>query len=356
MAKKKIAVIGIGKISQDQHLPVILKSKDFELAACISQRGVGHGDVPVYRTPAEFYRDMPDVGYVAICTPPGVRHAYVREAIDAGKHVLLEKPPTPTISEFDDLVAYGQKKGRVLFQTWHSRYNDAVDEAKKILKKEGVASVRIDWRESVRKWHPGQDWVWEPGGFGVCDPGINAMSIFTKIMPFPVFVQSARLRFPANRQTPVDVEIAFKSAQKHQPKLSAGFNWLEESGEIWTIAIETRRGSQLKLEQGGTVLKVDGRETVANPSEEYEAIYERFAKLLKKGKSEMDGSPLLLIGDAFLLGARENEDYVDVAVYSPQAPLGEALLGATKGDTVAFEAPTGKTLQVVVLDAKPYTD
>ena len=60
--------------------------------------------------------------------------------------------------------------------------------------------------------------------------------------------------------------------------------------------------------------------------------------------------------ERFLLGARENEDYVDVEVYSPQAPLGLALLGATQGDTVAFEAPTGKTLQVVVLGAKPYTD
>src|SRR5690606_7246338 len=148
---------------------------------------------------------------VAICTPPGVRHAFVREAIDAEKEVLLEKPPTPTITEWNDLVAYGEENGRILFQTWHSRYNDAVAAARKILKKEGVASVRIDWRESVRKWHPGQDWVWEPGGFGVCDPGINAMSIFTRIMPFPVFVERATLRFPANRQAPVDVDIEFKS-------------------------------------------------------------------------------------------------------------------------------------------------
>lgn len=306
MAKKKIAVIGIGKIAQDQHLPVIDKSPDFELAACVSTRGVGHRDVPVFKTPAELYKKMPDVKLVAICTPPGVRHAYVRQAIDAGMDVLLEKPPTPTITEFEDLVAYGEKKGRVLFQTWHSRYNAAVDTAKLILKDEGVASVRIDWRESVRKWHPGQEWVWEPGGFGVCDPGINAMSIFTKIMPFPVFVESAKLKFPANRQTPVDAEIVFKSAEKHKPKLSAGFNWLEESGEIWTVAVETRKGTRLKLEKGGTVLKVNGKETVANPSEEYEAIYERFAKLLKKGKSEMDGSPLRLMGDVFLLGAREN--------------------------------------------------
>lgn len=308
MAKKQIAVIGIGKISQDQHLPVIDKSADFEVAACVSQRGVGHRDLPVFNTPAELYKAMPEVKLVAICTPPGARHAMVREAIDAGKDVLLEKPPTPTITEFQDLVAYGEKKGRVLFQTWHSRYNAAVDAARLILKDEGVASVRIDWRESVRKWHPGQEWVWEPGGFGVCDPGINALSIFTKIMPFPVFVESARLKFPANRQTPVDAEIVFKSGERHQPNMTAGFNWLEESGEIWTIAIETRKGTQLKLEKGGTVLQVDGRETVANPSEEYEAIYERFAKLLKKGKSDMDGSPLLLIGDAFLLGARENVD------------------------------------------------
>ncbi|MHB1102294.1 MAG: Gfo/Idh/MocA family protein [Devosia sp.] len=308
MGKKKIAVIGIGKIAQDQHLPVIDRSSDFELAACVSLRGVGHRDVPVFKTPAELYKAMPEVKLVAICTPPGVRHAFVREALDAGKDVLMEKPPTPTISEFQDLVAYGHKKERILFQTWHSRYNAAVDAAKLILKDEGVASVRIDWRESVRKWHPGQEWVWEPGGFGVCDPGINAMSIFTRIMPFPVFVESAKLKFPANRQTPVDVEMVFKSGEKHQPKMSAGFNWLEESGEIWTIAVETRKGTPLKLEKGGTVLTVNGRETVANPSEEYEAIYERFAKLLKKGKSEMDGSPLLLIADAFLLGARENVD------------------------------------------------
>lgn len=306
MAKRKIAVIGIGKISQDQHLPVIDKSRDFELAACVSTRGVGHRDVPVFRTPAELYEAMPEVGLVSICTPPNVRHAYVREAIDAGKDVLLEKPPTPTIAEFNDLVAYGARKGCVLFQTWHSRYNAAVAETRKILRKEGVKSVRIDWRESVRKWHPGQDWVWEAGGFGVCDPGINAMSIFTEIMPFPVFVERSTLRFPANRQTPVDVDIYFKSAEQHRPSMEAHFNWLEETGEIWTIAIETAAGTKLRLEKGGTVLFVGRRKVIANPSEEYEGIYARFARLLKNRRSEMDGSPLLMISDAFLLGAREN--------------------------------------------------
>ena len=306
MARKKIAIIGVGKIAVDQHLPVIDKSRDFQVAATVSTRGIGHGGLPVFHTPAELYRAMPEVKLVAVCTPPGVRHAIVREALDAGMDVLMEKPPTPTISELDDLVAYAKKKKRVLFQTWHSQYNAAVDQAKKLLKKEGVASVRIDWRESVRKWHPEQEWVWQPGGFGVCDPGINALSIFSKIMPFPVFVESAKLSFPANRQTPVDVAIAFKSTQPHQPKLSAGFNWLETQGEIWTVTIETLKGDQVKLEKGGTVLRVNGVVKVEKPSEEYEGIYERFAELLKKKKSDVDSAPLRLVADAFLLGAREN--------------------------------------------------
>ena len=308
MAKRKIAVIGVGKIAVDQHLPVIDRSDDFKVAATVSTRMVAHNGLPVFKTPAELYAAMPEVDLVAICTPPGVRHAYVREAIDAGKDILMEKPPTPTISELDDLVAYAKKKKRILFQTWHSRYNEAVDATRKTIKRDGVTSIRIDWRESVRKWHPGQEWVWEPGGFGVFDPGINALSIFTKILPFPAFVDSARLSFPANRQTPIDVEIKFKSAQPNQPELSAGFNWLEEAGEIWTIRIVTGRGDALKLENGGRKLSVNGALTIENPDNEYEQIYRHFAKLLKRGKSDVSDAPLRLVADAFLLGARQNVD------------------------------------------------
>src|SRR5690606_13514804 len=225
MGKRKIAIIGVGKIAVDQHIPVIEASEDFELAATVSTRGVAHKNLPVFRTAAELYAAMPEVGIVSICTPPGVRHGYVREALDAGKDVMMEKPPTTTISELDDLIAHAKRLDRVLYQTWHSQFNAAVDRTKAILAQEGVVSARIDWRESVRKWHPGQDWVWEPGGFGVCDPGINALSIFTRVVPFPVFIARAHLKVPANRQTPIDVEIAFKSAEPHQPAMSAGFNW-----------------------------------------------------------------------------------------------------------------------------------
>jgi transcription elongation factor GreA len=60
--------------------------------------------------------------------------------------------------------------------------------------------------------------------------------------------------------------------------------------------------------------------------------------------------------ETFLLGAREMDDIVDgIKVYSPQSPLGTAVIGAAKGDTVSYEAPNGKTLEVTVLDMAPFT-
>ncbi len=305
MKKHSVAVIGIGKISIDQHLPVIAKSPSFELAATVSQRGVSSGRAPTFKTAAELYKAMPELEAVAICTPPGVRHALVREALDAGKEVLMEKPPTATVSEMDDLIAYSKAKGRVLFATWHSQYNEAVDRVRDILARDGVRSVRIDWRENVRKWHPDQDWVWEPGGFGVCDPGINAMSIFTKIMPMPFFVDSAVLTVPSNRQTPVDAQIRFKTAGNNGPELSAHFNWLEGDDEVWTQTVVTGKGQTLKLRNGGAVLDIDGVETVNEKPQEYEKIYARFAQLLETGTSDADDRPLRLMADVFFTGRRE---------------------------------------------------
>ena len=66
------------------------------------------------------------------------------------------------------------------------------------------------------------------------------------------------------------------------------------------------------------------------------------------------------VGDAddeaetFLLGAREIEPD-GLTVYSPESPLGSAINGHSKGDTVTYLAPNGKELQVVILDAVPFT-
>ena len=60
--------------------------------------------------------------------------------------------------------------------------------------------------------------------------------------------------------------------------------------------------------------------------------------------------------EVFLLGAREMEDTTDgVQVFSPQSPLGSAIIGSKIGDTVEFDAPNGKKLKVEIVDAVPFT-
>ncbi len=58
--------------------------------------------------------------------------------------------------------------------------------------------------------------------------------------------------------------------------------------------------------------------------------------------------------ESFLLGHREIEDD-NLEVFSPQSPLGSAILGARSGDTVSYTAPNGKVLAVEIVDAVPYT-
>ena len=91
MAKHRIGVIGLGKIAQDQHLPVIAKSAAFELAAVSSQRGLTAGDALAFRDHEELLAKTPDLDAVAVCTPPQARHAdrargaRSRQARDAGE-------------------------------------------------------------------------------------------------------------------------------------------------------------------------------------------------------------------------------------------------------------------------------
>lgn len=59
--------------------------------------------------------------------------------------------------------------------------------------------------------------------------------------------------------------------------------------------------------------------------------------------------------ETFLLGTRAGETPADIEVYSPESPLGTALLGAREGDTRSYDAPNDTTVRVTLVRAVPYT-
>jgi D-galactose 1-dehydrogenase len=292
----KIALVGIGKIARDQHVPAIAASPDWELAATVSRSGTVEG-VASHSDFAEMLSARPDIPVISLCLPPQPRFAYAQAALNAGRHVMLEKPPGQSLAEVHALTALAQAKGVTLYATWHSRMAHGVAEARVWLADKTIRSAHITWREDVRKWHPGQDWVFEPGGMGVFDPGINALSILTAILPAPVHVTAATLEFPENRDTPIAAQISFSG------NVTADFDWRQTGPQTWDITVETDAGTLL-LRDGGARLFVDGTLVSQGPDREYPSLYARMADLVRRGQSDVDLAPMVHVADALTLGKR----------------------------------------------------
>jgi D-galactose 1-dehydrogenase len=294
-----LGIVGVGKIVRDQHLPAVAKNLDYRLVAAASRHGKVDG-IANFPTIEAMLDAVPELEAVSLCMPPQFRYDAARTALEAKKHVFLEKPPGATVSEVEDLKALAAANGVSLFASWHSRYAPAVEAGRAFLFSTRIRSAAINWKEDVRRWHPNQDWIWAPGGFGVFDPGINALSIATHILP-AMFITSAILDFPENRAAPIAAHIAFRTS--NGLPVTMELDWRQTGPQSWDILAETDKGAMV-LSGGGTKLAVDGKVIHDEPEAEYAMLYKRFAEIVRAGVSDVDLAPLQHVADAFMLGKR----------------------------------------------------
>lgn len=301
----QIALVGIGKIAVDQHVPALAASPDWQLAATVSRRGGVEG-VEGFAHIEDMLAARPDIAAVSLCLPPVPRFAAAQAVLRAGRHLMLEKPPGATLAEVHILNEMAAGAGVTIFASWHSRMARAVAAAKTALAARTIRSGRIIWREDVRQWHPGQDWIFEPGGMGVFDPGINALSILTEVLPHPVHLTAAELDFPANRQAPIAARLDLA------PGIRADFDFRQQGPQTWDMVFDTAEG-EVALRLGGNVLELDGAAAAGEEDimGEYPALYARFARLIADGASDVDLRPMTLVADAFTLGRRQAVEAFD---------------------------------------------
>jgi len=300
----KLAIIGAGKIARDQHLPSLAANADYQLVAAASPHNKLDG-IPNYKDIETLLREQPDVEAVSICTPPQVRYDIARYALEQNRHVMLEKPPGATLNEVAALVDLAQQRKLALFATWHSREASAVEPAREWLAKRKIRKVLVTWKEDVRVWHPGQAWIWRAGGLGVFDPGINALSIITRILPQPLLLQDAELSFPSNCETPIAANLTLQGPQGMAVR--AEFDFRQTGPQSWDIDIETD-GGRLLLSKGGSVMQVDGKAVVSAPDSEYANLYARFVPLVRERRLDVDLAAFRLVADAFMCGRRVTVD------------------------------------------------
>jgi len=145
MVKLNVAVIGCGSWGKN-HARVY---KDLQKANLLAVADVNESvakeigeryDVDWYTDPDEVFK-RPDIEAVSICTPT-VTHADIAlTAIEAGKHVLVEKPMTDTIDEAKSLIRAAEAHGVYLAVGFVERFNPAVNETIKKISEGAIGEV-----------------------------------------------------------------------------------------------------------------------------------------------------------------------------------------------------------------------
>jgi predicted dehydrogenase len=122
--------------SPDMHL-IALCERDAARGAAFSQRFPG---APV-RTELHEVLDDDSVDAVLIATPPATHHALVKQALEAGRHVLVEKPLATTAADALELVEIADRRGLVLMPGHTFVYSPAVNTVRSLLTEGVVGDV-----------------------------------------------------------------------------------------------------------------------------------------------------------------------------------------------------------------------
>ena len=161
----RIGLIGYGPAARVFHGPLIAACPGAALAGAAVRTPQAVTDAPAglpIVTVDAMLAD-PTVEAVVVATPSGSHHAVARQALEAGKHVVVDKPVTVTTAEADDLIALAAERRRVL-TVFHNRRWDGDFLALQGLIAEGRLgtvhsfesnydrfrpTVRVRWREQA---------------------------------------------------------------------------------------------------------------------------------------------------------------------------------------------------------------
>jgi predicted dehydrogenase len=159
-----IGVVGCGRISR-QHFEAMagLAGRARIVAACDTDAALLEQASNKYKVPAR-YRDVdelaqdPNVDVVIVITPPHVRMQVARPLLEAGKHLLIEKPFTESMAEAYAIVELADRVGRQVAVNQNYRWFDSIRQARKLVEDGRIGAPTFAvindcvWRDEVSGW------------------------------------------------------------------------------------------------------------------------------------------------------------------------------------------------------------
>ena len=238
----RIGIVGVGKIVRDQHLPALAQESGLSPRRDRQPKRARSMACQSFTTIEEMLDAVKELDAVSLCMPPQFRYDAARHGTRgrqarlpgeaAGRHGQRGRGPEGA----------GRGQGRLaVCQLAFALCAGGRGRASLSRRPTHPDRSPSTGRKTCAAGIPSQDWIWQAGGFGVFDPGINALSIATHILPKPMFVTSAMLDFPENRAR-ADRGRASTSATPTGLPVTMELDWRQTGPQSWDIVAETDNG------------------------------------------------------------------------------------------------------------------
>ena len=249
----------------------------------------------------------PNIQAVSINTPPNTHHQLVMDALRGGKHVLVEKPPALTVAQCEEMSVCANQQERVLFMSFHARYNLSVEAAKEELVDKNIEGIDIQYSEYAPNYHATPGWIFNPeiaGGGVLIDSGINALSVVTYVLPdwTSFSVRDAKFKKAEGFKVETEAHVGFSFGSKGSGTLS--MDWMNKGPEVRQVTF-TADGDTYVVDIVKNIFSKNGevRQSLnSSLSSEYRGVYRDFARHLAQGKSLISTKELAFIQEAYRRG------------------------------------------------------
>lgn len=227
MGKKKIALVGFGFISGKGHVPAFAKRDDVEVVAvadvCPERRALAQKDLPQARIYDDWQKMLAaekDAEIVDIATPPYVHAEIAVAALQAGKHVLCEKPLAMSTEDARRMLDAAKKANKVLFPCHNYKHAPVVKVIEDAIRSGRIGEVtsvtlqtfRNTHAKGVKEWKT--DWRRElkySGGGIAMDHGSHTFYLtFSWLASLPVALTAKALKLSPEWDTEDNLTVTLE--------------------------------------------------------------------------------------------------------------------------------------------------
>lgn len=267
----RVGVVGCGAIARRSHVPT-LQAAGAEVTAFASRSRASAEAAAVEAGGGSVFDDWRDlvahdeVDAVVVCTPNSLHAPIAVAALQAGRHVLVEKPIATTVADADRMLTAADDAGRVLMVAHDARATAGVQALRRLVADGALGTITA---VTARLSHAGpQAWTdsaWFrddalSGGGALLDLGGHLVDALRHVLADEI-VEVTALRAP----TPVDEDaaVAFRTATGTLGTVQVG--WRAGAGNHHAVTLEGTDGSAHLDSALGTVLRRRGHDPAAMP-------------------------------------------------------------------------------------------